>query len=75
MAQRRFLSTNQKPEATHTLPGRDSVRPPETSLTRTLSVAETSEMATPSYSKRPFGKIKFPLLICVNFVSILQDLC
>ena len=42
----------------HTLPGRDSVRPPdETESTITnlniLGVAETSELATPNYSKRP----------------------
>jgi hypothetical protein len=37
---------------THTLPGRDS----ESSLADTLGVAETSEIATPNYSKRPSGK-------------------
>ena len=40
----------------HTLPGRDSVRPPdetESPITNTLGVAETSEVPTPNYSKRP----------------------
>ena len=39
----------------HTLPGRDSVRQPEYSLTDTLGhgVAEASQVATPDYSKRP----------------------
>ena len=41
------------PPLVHTLPGRDSVRPPdETSITNTFDVAQTSE-ATPNYSKRP----------------------
>ena len=50
----------------------------ESSLTDTLGVAETSEVATPRrFSKRLSGKFKFhpSLLICVNFVSILPDLC
>jgi hypothetical protein len=75
MSLRRFLPTNRKAEAnqkndirppttytsnvtttpTHTLPGRDS----ESSLTDTLGVAETSEVATPNYSKRPSGKFNF----------------
>ena len=62
---------------THTLPGRDfvSLSPPESSLTRTLGAAETFAITTPNYSKRPYGKFNFPLLICVNFDSILPDLC
>ena len=34
-------------------------------------------VATPRYSKRSSGRFKFslPLLISVNFVSILPDLC
>ena len=72
MSQRRFLSTNQP---THTLPGRDSVRSPESSLTRPLGVAETSEISTPNYSKHPSGKFKFSLLICVKFVSLLPVIC
>ena len=59
----------------HTLPGRDSVRPSESSHSGTLGVAETSQISTPNYSKRPSGKFKFSLLICVNFVSVLSDLC
>ena len=52
----------------HTLTGRDSVRPDE-SPTNTLIVADLN------YSKRPSGKSKFsPILIGVNFVSILSDL-
>ena len=46
---------------THTL-GRDSAKLPnktQSSLTDTLGVVETSEVATPSYSKRPSGKFKF----------------
>ena len=87
MTERRVLPTNRNAEAdrttntsnvtttpTHTLTGRD----PESSLTDIFNIAETSEVATPKYrySKRPFGKFKFsPILICVNFVSILPDLC
>ena len=63
----------------HTLSGHDSIRLPdksESSLTDTLALAETSEVATPTYSKRPSDKFKFypPLLICMNFVSILPGL-
>ena len=68
------------------LAGSDSVTltlPDETvtnsSFTDTPGVADTSEKATPSprYSKRLSGIFKFspPLLICVNFVSILPDIC
>ena len=62
------------------LSGRDSVMVPDetrSSLTDILGVAETSEVATPRYSKRPSGNFKFSpsLLICMNFVSILSDLC
>ena len=56
MSQRRFLSTNQP---THTLPGRDSLRSPESSLTRPLGVGETSEISTPNYSKRLSDKSSF----------------
>ena len=54
---------------THTLTGRD---PDETEFSPTdaLAVAENCS------SKRPSSKFKFSLiLICVNFVSILPDLC
>jgi hypothetical protein len=57
---------------THNLTGLDSVGPSEYSLPDTLGIAEGSRVATPNYSKRPSGNI---LLIYVNFVSILPDLC
>ena len=81
------ISTNRNAEAdrtntsnvtmapTHTLSGRD---PNETefSLEDTLGVAETSKLAPSKYSKRASGKFKFsPILICVNIVSILPNLC
>jgi chlorite dismutase len=52
---------------THSLPGRDSVRQlneTESSLTETLGVAETSQVATPSanYSKRPYSRFRFSSL-------------
>ena len=58
--------------STHNLPGRDSASvrlPDETkpSLTDTL-------VANPNYSKCPSGKSPI-LLISVNFVSILPDIC
>jgi hypothetical protein len=54
---------------THTLPGSDTVRPPE-------KTKSSLKLADPNYSKRPSEKSKdSPLLICVNFVSILPDLC
>ena len=60
---------------TGTLSGRDPDET-ESSLTDTLAVAETLEVATSKYSKRLSGKFKFfPVLICVNFVSILPDIC
>ena len=47
------------------VPGRDSVMLPESSLTNRLGIAETSKVTTPRYGKRPSGKFKFsPLLIC-----------
>ena len=51
------------------MPGRDSeMLPDESSLTDTLGVAETSEVATPRYSKRKSGKFKFSLLIRANLL-------
>ena len=71
--------TNVTTAPTHTLSGRDSVSNETKSLLMdTLGVAETSKVATPNYSKRPFtsGKFKlYHLLIWVNFVSILPNLC
>ena len=74
---RTTYSSNVTTAPTYILSGRD---PEETkpSLTDTLNVAEPSEVATPKYrySKRQSGKFKFSsILICVNFVSILPDLC
>ena len=68
---------------THTLTGLDFVRQlnkTDSSPLDTLRVAvsETSEVvATPIYGKRPSYRFNFflQLLICVNFVSILPDLC
>ena len=65
---------------TDDLPGRDfeSVSlPPEFSATDTRGVVDISEVVTiPNYSKYPSGEFKFsPILIHVNFVSILSDLC
>ena len=70
-------SSNVTTALSHTLSGRDSVNnETKSTLTDTLGVAETSEVATPKYSKCQSGKFKFsPLLICVNFVSLLPDLC
>jgi hypothetical protein len=75
-AYRSSLETDRTPTYTsnvttappHSLPGRDSVRQPnetESSLTETLGVAETSEVATPSanYSKRPYGRFRVSLNI------------
>jgi hypothetical protein len=60
-------SLNDTTTPTHTLSGSDSVRP--------LDKTESS-LTDPNYSKRPSEKSKFsPLLICVNLVSILPDLC
>ena len=76
-AHRTTYTSNVTTAPTRTLSGRDPDET-ESSLTDTFKVAETSEVATPKYrySKRPFGKFKFsPILICVNFVSILPDLC
>ena len=63
------------------VPGRDSVMLPdeiESSLTNSLGIAETSEVATPRigprYSKRPSGKFNPSTHLC-EFVSILPDLC
>ena len=71
-------TSNVKTAPTHTLPGSDSVRlPDETeSHTDTPGLAETSQVATPnsSYSKRSSGNHFPPLLIYVNFVSLLPDL-
>ena len=64
--------------STHSLPGRDSERQPnetESSLTETLGIAETSNVATPSvdYSKRrPSGRFGFSPIS--HFISILPDL-
>ena len=62
---------------THNLPGRDCVSPPEYSpTTDTLGVADASQVATQNYSKRPSEiQVLPPVLICLNFVSILQDIC
>ena len=76
-----FLPTNRNAEAdqttytsnvslapTHTFAGRDPDET-ESSLTDALGIAENYR------SKRPSSKFKFsPILICVNFVSILPDL-
>ena len=60
---------------THNLSGSDSVRQPEYySLTDILGVAGASKGATPNYSKRPSGNKFPPLLIYVNFISILPHL-
>ena len=65
---------------THALPGSDSVRLPyETeSHTNTPGLAGAPQVASPnstwSYSKRPSRNKFFPLLIYVNFVSLLPDL-
>ena len=55
------------------LSGCDSVTLPESSGSPT----DTLGVTTPRYSKRPSGKFKFfpPVLICVDVVSILPDLC
>ena len=45
----RMRAGNEINESILDLPGRDSV---------TLGVADTSKVATPNYSKRPFGKIQ-----------------
>ena len=48
------------------------------SLMDTLIITETAEVlvATPDHSKCPSVNSSFPpLIICVNFVSILLDLC
>jgi hypothetical protein len=62
---------------THSLPGRDSVRhlnETESSLTETLGVAETSEIAAPNYSKRA-GRFGFsPTSHLCESISILPDL-
>ena len=74
MFMRQFLTKNRKAEADgSTLPGRDSVRQPENTLTDTLGVAEASSSTT-NYSKRPSAVFLTPILICVNFVSLLSDL-
>ena len=76
------LLKNRKAEASthwHNLSGRDSESERlenESSPTDTLDMAETSEIASPNYSKRLSGEFKFSsILIYVNFVSILPDLC
>ena len=74
-ADRTTYTSNVTTTPTHNLSGRD---PNETrsSLTDTLDIAEASEVTTTKYSKRSSGKFKFsPILICMNFVSILPDLC
>jgi hypothetical protein len=56
---------------THSLPGCDPVRQPketEPSRTETLGITETSEVATPNYSKHPSGILPLVLLICVNLL-------
>ena len=61
----------------HTLAGRDSETPPdrtESSLTDTIGVTEKSKVATTNYSKRPSVSPPTPILIRMNFVSILSDL-
>ena len=72
-------TSNVRTAPPHTLPGRDSVRLPyETeSHTNTPGLAGASKVASPnlSYSKRPSRNQFFPLLIYVNFVSILPYLC
>ena len=65
-------ASNVKTLPTHNLPGRDPVR-------ATLGAPETSNVATPSpnYSKRPSCKFRIwpRFLICMNFNSLLPDLC
>ena len=89
MFMRQILSKNHNAEAdrintpnvtvppTHTLAGCD---PDETKslLMDTLSSTKTLEFATSKYSKCLSSKLEFklsPILICVNFVIILPDLC
>ena len=66
----------------HNLPGCDSVRQLDettgkSSLTDTFGVAEKSRVTTPNYSKRlpVSGSPPNSHLFCVNFASILPDIC
>ena len=54
---------------THDLPGHDPEYSPTDTLALTGSVAESSQGATPNYSKRSSGKFKFsPFHLCVLLV-------
>jgi hypothetical protein len=55
-----IYTSNVTTAPTHNLSGLDFVGPPEYSPTDTLGVAEASQLATPNYSKCPFGNITFP---------------
>ena len=58
---------------THNLPGSDSARLPDETES---SLSDTLGNENSSYSTHPSGNFKvYPLLICVNFYSILPDVC
>ena len=72
-----YASSSNVTTPSHSLSGRDSVGKPDKTkslLMDTIGIAEKSKVATPDYSKRMSESHSPPILICVNFISILSDL-